>query len=82
MMSGCFPIESVNSCGHEWAIPGETAFFVDPNHEKEVVSAVKRALDDDSLVDSASELNMEIAKIKFSTVALKELVDSYYLRDF
>lgn len=80
MVSGCFPIESLKSCGAEWAITDKSAFFVDPLNEGEIATAVARALNDDNLVDSAARLNWELAQSRFSTLAVKDLVNSYYLK--
>jgi glycosyltransferase involved in cell wall biosynthesis len=79
MVSGCFPIESLNSCGNEWAIPNESASFVNPLNEEEIVKAIQRALNDDTLVDVAAKTNWELAKSRFSTSSTKRIIDSYYL---
>jgi len=79
MVSGCFPIESKNSCGYEWAISGRSAIFVDPENETEICAAIKKVLSSDLLVDTAATLNLKLAEARFSSVALKSIVDSYYL---
>ena len=79
MVSGCFPIESKNSCGYEWAISGRSAIFVDPENETEICAAIKKVLSSDLLVDTAATLNLKLAETRFSSVALKSVVESYYL---
>jgi glycosyltransferase involved in cell wall biosynthesis len=79
MMTGCFPIESKNSCGCEWANSGKSAFFVDPQDMYGIVSAVRRALTDNSLVDNAANLNRSLAEDRFSTSVVSSLIENYYL---
>jgi glycosyltransferase involved in cell wall biosynthesis len=79
MVSGCFPVESLNSCGSEWAIQDESAIFVDPQNVAAVADAISHVLKDDKLVEFAAKINWELAQSRYSTSSLKELVDSYYL---
>jgi glycosyltransferase involved in cell wall biosynthesis len=79
MVSGCFPIESLNSCGSEWAIQDESAIFVDPQNVAAVADAISHVLNDDMLVDRAAKTNWELARSRYSTSSVKEIVDSYYL---
>ena len=78
MATGCFPVESINSCGSEWAVDGKTAFFVDPLNTEEIVEAVQIALRDDALVDAASTINREIIANRVSIAAVNEKMVSYY----
>jgi len=78
MVSGCFPIESKNSCGNDWTIPDRSAFFVDPKNRAEIIRAVKESLRNDSLVDTAAILNSELANSRFSAAALAPVIESYY----
>lgn len=80
MVAGCFPIESVNSCGNEWTIPQQTALFVDPLNDAEIVAAIQKALTDDTLVDVAAKLNWELAQSRFSASSMKNIIDSYYVK--
>lgn len=78
MVTGCFPIESMYSCGNEWTLEGKSALFVDPRNVSTIVKAIELALNDDDLVDSAAEINFKLAKARFSSAAVLEQVENYY----
>jgi len=78
MAMGCFPIESRNSCGSEWAVQNESAFFVDPLNRDEISKAIRIALSDDTLVNSAAEINRAITEERVSTSKINKLVNDYY----
>ncbi len=78
MATGCFPVESQNSCGSEWAVQNESAFFVDPLNPREISDAIRKALRDDSLVNSAAEINRAITEERVSTSKINKLVNDYY----
>jgi glycosyltransferase involved in cell wall biosynthesis len=61
MVMGSFPIQSDTGCSAAWADPGRGALFVDPDDPEQVAAALRRALDDDALVDAAAERNAELA---------------------
>ena len=78
MVTGCFPIESKNSCGSEWAESGSSALFVDPSDMDGITHAIVTALTDDRLVDSAALLNRAIAESRFSVSAISNVIENYY----
>ena len=60
MALGAFPIHSSTSCASEWIAPGTTGILVSPEDPAEAAAALKTALSDDALVDSAADLNRRV----------------------
>lgn len=79
MATGCFPIESINSCGSEWANDGESSLFVNPMDINGIVSAIRLAITKDSLVDSAAIINRKIVESRISSRSVGKFLSSYYL---
>jgi hypothetical protein len=78
MAMGSFPVQSSSTCGHEVTTPDRGALFVSPSDVGALTSAVRRALTDDGLVDSAAELNHAVCRtwFEFGKVRLRVL-DAY-----
>ena len=57
MAMGSFPVQSSSSCGNEIIPPGRGAAFVPATDVDAVTAALRRALTDDALVDTAAEIN-------------------------
>ena len=57
MAMGSFPIQSRTSCGDEWIKCGESGILVHPEDPAEIARAIRRAIEDDALVDRAAEIN-------------------------
>ena len=66
MQSGAFPIQSKNSAAGEFLIHGKSGFIVDPWDLESIQKALKQSLQDDVLVDSAIEINLNVLREKFS----------------
>ena len=66
MECGAFPIQSENSAVNEFLIDGRSGFIVDPWDLSFIKKSLHRALTDDLLVDSASELNYKILQERYS----------------
>jgi len=79
MATGCFPIESSNSCGSEWSNDGESSLFVNPVDINEIVSAIRLVISDDLLVNSAAVANRKIVENKISSTSIEKFLSSYYL---
>jgi glycosyltransferase involved in cell wall biosynthesis len=62
MAMGTFPIESNTSCANEWIVPGDTGCIVPPENPKYIANAISFALQNDHLLDRASEKNFDIAR--------------------
>ena len=80
MAMGSFPVQSSSSCGHEVATPGRAALFVSPSDVDALASALQRALTDDALVDSASELNHAVCRTWFDVRKVRLRVLDVYER--
>jgi glycosyltransferase involved in cell wall biosynthesis len=59
MAMGSFPVQSSSSCGNEITPPGHGALFVPATDVDTVTAALRRALTDDLLVDTAAEINRQ-----------------------
>lgn len=60
MAMGSFPIQSDTACVNEWITDGESGFIVSPEDPDTVAAAIKRAVEDDDLVDHAATVNAEV----------------------
>ena len=58
MLNGCFPIQTNTSCGNEWIKHLETGLLVSIKQPKDIVDAIRIAIQDDSLIDSAARTNL------------------------
>ncbi len=59
MAMGSFPIQSWTACADEWITEG-TGFLVPPEDPDQIEIAIRRALEDDELVDHAAIQNWEV----------------------
>jgi glycosyltransferase involved in cell wall biosynthesis len=66
MQAGAFPIQSENSAAGEFLIQGKSGFIVDPWDLDSIQEALRQALSDNVLVDSASTINRKILHEKYS----------------
>ena len=80
MLMGAFPIQSDTSCGDEWAAHGEGALFVPPEDPEQVEAALRRALTDDALVDSAATRNWDTAQARLDQGRIQAQVIEQYRR--
>ena len=78
MAMGSFPIQSWTSTAGEWFEDGKSGLLVPPEDPEVVAEALKRALTDDELVDSAYEINWNTVKERLDYDLLKEkTINSY-----
>jgi hypothetical protein len=80
MVMGSFPIQSYTSCADEWILDGETGILVPPEDPEVVELAIRRALTDDHLVNSAAERNLRVAEERLDRRKLKEMAIGIYNR--
>jgi glycosyltransferase involved in cell wall biosynthesis len=59
MAMGAFPIQTSSSCAGEWVVDRNTGFLINRIDVKLVGEAIKLALEDDNLVDSAQIINRQ-----------------------
>lgn len=71
MVMGAFPIQSWTACTDEWVENGKTGILVPPEDPEVVEQAIRRALTDDDLVDSAAEINYRMAAERLDQAILK-----------
>ena len=57
MIMGAFPIQSDTISTAEWIMHGENGFLVAPEDPEQIATAIRMALEDDDLVDTAAEIN-------------------------
>ena len=78
IVHGVFPIQTDTSCIDEWITDGISGFIVKKNDLQRLDSLLKRALDDDALVDSAADINYSVASKRLDReVVLRLSVDFY-----
>jgi glycosyltransferase involved in cell wall biosynthesis len=78
MSTGCFPIQTSTSCASEWITDGLSGFLVDHEDIKQIASAIREAVVNDSLVDNAAELNRDTARGRLRTSVISEKNQSFY----
>lgn len=72
IVMGSFPIQTSTACADEWIENNRSGIIVPPDDVDAVENALRKALRDDELVDSASALNAETAKRRLDYKFLKE----------
>jgi len=78
LVTGAFPIQSNTSCANEWIIDGVTGFIVPPEDPEDVEQAIRKALNDDILVDNATKQNWKTAKQRLDSTLIKQQTLSFY----
>ena len=78
MVCGAFPIQTNTSCADEWIVNGKSGFIVDPDNFMNLVSTIKTALIDDSLVDGAAEVNYLEARKKLDRSIISAVSHYFY----
>ncbi len=77
LIYGAYPIQTDTSCANEWIQRGARGSIVSLDSST-LLDEICRALRDDNLVDSASDLNFEIAKKFLSEEVVKEFALEFY----
>jgi len=78
MTMGAFPIQSDTESTAEWLTHETNGLLVNPENVLSIEQALRRALADDALVDSAAELNFQmISKRLDSTVVKPQVLEMY-----
>jgi hypothetical protein len=78
LVMGSFPIQSHTSCASEWIEDGVGGFLVPPEDPEHIERAIRRALDDDELVDNAARLNWETACRRLDARSIRPRVQQMY----
>jgi glycosyltransferase involved in cell wall biosynthesis len=75
---GAFPIQTDTSCAGEWFKDGISILLVPPDSTDALEAALRTALIDDDLVDSAAKLNFEIAGSLMNRAAVRSKISLLY----
>ena len=75
---GAFPIQTDTSCAGEWFKDGISILLVPPDSTDALEAALRTALIDDDLVDSAAMLNFEIAESLMNRAAVRSKISLLY----
>ena len=78
MVMGSFPIQSWTSCAGEWIIDGMTGILTPPEDPEVIEKAIRKALTDNELVDTASDLNIKMARERLEDSVLKQKTIDIY----
>lgn len=78
MALGTFPIQSGTACADEWIESGRTGIIVPPEDPQAVAQALRTALTNDGLVDTAAEENLAVVQSRLDARRLKELAVGIY----
>lgn len=78
LLGGSFPVQSFTACASEWVIDGTSALLVDPTNQPSVVRAIRRALTDDDLVDSAQAINDRTVAARLDRATVRAAVADGY----
>ncbi len=78
MAMGSFPIQSCTACANEWIENGSSGFIVPPEDPDVIELAIRKALLDDNLVDSAAVTNFDTIKNRVNFSLLKETTINSY----
>ncbi len=78
MIMGSFPIQSGTACANEWVVDGKSGFIVPPDDKDIIAKAIRKALKDDTLVDTAAEINLGIAAERLDQSRIKPQVIKMY----
>jgi glycosyltransferase involved in cell wall biosynthesis len=80
LMMGSFPIQSDTSCFNEWVEDGLTGALVHPEDVEGIAAAIRRAVSDDRLVDSAAAANARTAAARLDSAIIRPQVIAMYER--
>jgi hypothetical protein len=78
MAMGSFPIQSCTACANEWIQDGVTGFIVPPEDPEIIEKALREALLNDELVDSALLENFKTINCRVNSEILKKITINSY----
>ena len=78
ILSGAFPIQTDTSCADEWIVNSKSGFIVSPNDHIGLVEAIRTALENDELVDSAAQINYEVARKRLDKSKVLAISNNFY----
>jgi len=77
LIQGAYPVQTNTSCANEWVARGSIASIVGLDSAT-ILSEVRKALDDDHLVDMASEINFKVALEYLESEVVKKQALQFY----
>jgi glycosyltransferase involved in cell wall biosynthesis len=80
MMMGAFPIQSNTSAADEWIEHGVNGFVVPHDDESQIAAAIRQALMNDSLVNTAAPINRRLVSERASVDVVQPKVIAMYER--
>ena len=78
MATGCFPIQTTTACVDEWIEDGVSGLYITDIDAKSIAELLRKALSDDSLVDSAATINQVSAIKRLDQTVISKVVSEYY----
>jgi glycosyltransferase involved in cell wall biosynthesis len=78
MVMGSFPIQTNTSGADEWLKDGITGFIVPPNNTDMIADRIKKALENDELVDNAAIENWKVAELRLDYNIVKQKIIEEY----
>ena len=78
MFTGAFPVQTGTSCTSEWLKNGISTLLISPTATLDFEEAMQRAIEDNELVDTAAQINFEIAKTRMDRVVVRRKALSAY----
>jgi glycosyltransferase involved in cell wall biosynthesis len=78
IVMGSFPIQSWTACADEWIQDGISGILVPPEDPEIIELAIRRALEDDTLVNNAATINQKTAAVLLDKDLIKDKTLSFY----
>lgn len=78
LVMGSFPIQSSTACTDEWINDGKTGIKVPPEDPVKIAEAVKKALLDDDLINSARKHNYKLTEERLDSTIIKNKSIDFY----
>lgn len=78
MTMGAFPIQSDTQSTSEWITDGVNGLLVDPDNPESIAAAVRRAIEDDQLIDTAASHNVQLITERLDLAAVRPRVIDMY----
>jgi len=82
MVMGAFPVQSCTACANEWIEDGKSGFIVPAEEPREIATAIRAALLDDTLVDKAAEINLDTVRQRLDYSKIQTQVVEIYKKVF
>lgn len=78
LVMGAFPVQSWTACADEWITDGVSGFLVPPEDPDVIEKALRRALTEDDLVNTAAQHNLRLAEERLDWQLLRQMTVKFY----